>query len=142
MSSDTFRILHTGGVVPIPGTCCICGFDRRDFVDWGLNIEYYGAVLICVECINNLGQLEELDFATRQELNDARATIRNLMQTIREYERMRRKLEDGLVRVASDFGLDFDNVGSVDSIKLAREEEPVRLDPVIVSSKPSYSDAF
>lgn len=47
--NSRFRILDT----PIisPGKCAVCGAVNRPVVDFGLNIQRYGAVMLCVDCI-------------------------------------------------------------------------------------------
>lgn len=47
------RILNTP--VLAPGVCCLCGSagdDKRTFVDFGKQLDWYGAVYFCSECIN------------------------------------------------------------------------------------------
>ena len=34
-----------------PGKCAVCGAVDRSVVDFGLNIQYYGAVMLCVTCL-------------------------------------------------------------------------------------------
>lgn len=110
MPSDTFKYVQAGQAAS-PGTCAICGFDRRDFIDFGITAEYYGAILVCVECIGELSNVEQLDFVRRSDYDAVTALNNSLTGTIREYEGLRQGLEDGLVRVSRDFTLAFDNVG-------------------------------
>lgn len=110
MPSDTFKYVQAG-MAASPGTCAICGFDRRDFIDFGITAEYYGAILVCVECIADLSNVEQLDFVRRSDYNMVAALNNSLTNTIKEYEGLRQGLEDGLVRVSRDFTLAFDNVG-------------------------------
>lgn len=37
--------------VAYPGKCAICGAVARPVVDWGLELEDYGAVYFCLDCI-------------------------------------------------------------------------------------------
>lgn len=36
---------------PLPGKCAVCGNVKRPVVDFGANIDPYGAVLICTACV-------------------------------------------------------------------------------------------
>lgn len=64
------RIQWLSRPIALPGCCSICGYsgtnvdslsDRRAFVDWNLDLEFYGRVYICSTCIlqavNGLGWL-------------------------------------------------------------------------------------
>lgn len=63
----------------IPGKCTICGSvggDGRKFVDFGLDLEFYGVVYFCTLCftnaLNELGWLSpEQNSAFRKKCNDA-----------------------------------------------------------------------
>lgn len=50
--NSKFRIVAAGNL-PAPGKCSVCGSVERDAVDFGLDIEFYGRVLICVECVHD-----------------------------------------------------------------------------------------
>ena len=34
-----------------PGKCAVCGAVSRPVVDFGMDVDFYGAVLFCFECI-------------------------------------------------------------------------------------------
>lgn len=36
-----------------PGKCAVCGTVERPVVDFGMTLDYYGAVLLCVECLTS-----------------------------------------------------------------------------------------
>lgn len=36
----------------LPGHCAVCGSVERPVIDFGMQLDGYGAVLICVECLN------------------------------------------------------------------------------------------
>lgn len=36
-----------------PGKCAVCGTVERPVVDFGMTLDYYGAVLLCVECVTS-----------------------------------------------------------------------------------------
>lgn len=46
----------------LPSTCLVCNGSadgKKDFVDWGMNVDWYGALVICefciVECLETVG---------------------------------------------------------------------------------------
>jgi hypothetical protein len=46
-------MLIPGYQLPPPGKCASCGDTDRDCVDFGITIDYYGAVLICTLCLRS-----------------------------------------------------------------------------------------
>jgi hypothetical protein len=90
-------------------------------------MEYYGAVLVCVSCIQELGTVPQLDFVSRIDYEEQAALARSLTQTVQSYEGLRKKLEDGLVRVANDFTVDFDSTGINRTPTLQGEQGYVKL---------------
>lgn len=54
--SNRVQIVHNP---PLPGKCAICGYagaggqagEDRDFIDFGLSVDYYGAVVFCEACV-------------------------------------------------------------------------------------------
>ena len=51
--NSRFRILDEPNIMP--GKCAVCGGVRGPVVDFGLNIQYYGAVMLCVTCVQEAG---------------------------------------------------------------------------------------
>ncbi len=48
----------TTSPVALPGTCMMCpGSVRKLYVDTGIQIEWFGAVIICDECIKHMGRM-------------------------------------------------------------------------------------
>ncbi len=82
---ESSRIKITDAPIQIPGVCIICGASRSDdrqYMDFGMNIDFYGVVYFCTFCFteaaNHLGCLTkeqsdklelELDGAKKQILN-------------------------------------------------------------------------
>lgn len=148
MPSDTFKFVEAQHA-PHPGRCIICGFDRRDFVDIQRDAEYYGAILICVECIQELTNVEQLPWVQRADFETQQQINRSLRQTVLEYEALRRTLEDGLVDVASNFTRAFDAVHregdselSNDSGTLQKNGEPRPSDGLFGFGQHSVDEAF
>lgn len=38
-----------------PGKCCVCGATDRECVDFGMDLEDYGAVYFCTSCLREVG---------------------------------------------------------------------------------------
>lgn len=53
--------VYSSGSAPAPGNCCCCGSVERATVDFGLDIEFYGRVLVCVECLREAVTLTSMD---------------------------------------------------------------------------------
>lgn len=51
--NSRFRILDEPNIMP--GKCAVCGGVRGPVVDFGLNIQFYGAVMLCVPCVTEAG---------------------------------------------------------------------------------------
>lgn len=43
-----------------PGKCAVCGAVDRPVVDFGLNIEWYGRVYFCTECLTEVAQIIQM----------------------------------------------------------------------------------
>lgn len=41
----------------LPGKCAVCGSVERPVVDFGMQLDFYGAVLLCVDCIKEAASL-------------------------------------------------------------------------------------
>lgn len=54
--------------LPFPGTCIICGSNQRDCIDFGANIEYHGALLMCISCVKAMiDQIPQLEVVRKEE---------------------------------------------------------------------------
>jgi hypothetical protein len=51
--NSRFRIMERPHIMP--GKCAVCGGVDRPIVDFGLNIQFYGAVMLCVDCVSEAG---------------------------------------------------------------------------------------
>lgn len=109
MPSDTFKYV-LAGQAGFPGICVICGSNQRDFIDFGVSVEYHGAILICNQCILELQNVEQLPFVLRSDLEEANRANEEKQEVIEQYSNLRKGLESGLVRVASDFAAGFDAI--------------------------------
>lgn len=75
-----------------PGKCAVCGYsasgdsepdDRRQYLDFGLDIEYYGAIYICTACVNEVAvgmgyALPEIVDAVREEAEQVKSELARL----------------------------------------------------------------
>jgi len=59
--------------VAAPGKCAICGAVNRPVVDFGMTVEFYGAVLFCVECMESAART--IDMVPRRELSAAEESL-------------------------------------------------------------------
>lgn len=92
MTSDRYKVIPRQ-FLPIPGVCAICGSNQRDCVDFGINIEYVGAFLVCTECMQEVVNIDELDLMkridhtkTEEENLKLRAQLDKVWETMREFQ--------------------------------------------------------
>src|SRR6476469_10518841 len=68
-----FRVLDRPAA--LPGKCAVCGNVERPVLDFGLDLDFYGAVVICLECVTSAAEIvglvprERLDVAQLVQLN-------------------------------------------------------------------------
>jgi hypothetical protein len=76
---------------PLPATCAVCGRNANGtikFVDFNKDLDYYGAVVICEDCIKEcMGLLEYVPGSKLEEV------IQALTQTIEELEVAKNELD-------------------------------------------------
>lgn len=95
-----FQIIHGAPQIP-PHQCSVCGSQSGDFIDFGLDLEMYGTVFLCVEnCIkqvaNELGFRSQsqhqvaLDAVEEQRkiANDALDKVKDLEDVLGAYRRI------------------------------------------------------
>jgi hypothetical protein len=122
-TSDTFHVIPVG-LLPNPGTCSICGSNQRDCLDWGITVEYFGAILICVECVRDLVNVPELGLMHESEVSAMMEDNLRLTARDREMESVRRDLRAALAAVAD--GFDHRIIKSVpDAVVTAKVPEKV-----------------
>jgi hypothetical protein len=108
MTSDTFHYLPVG-MLPNPGTCCVCGSNQRGCVDFGITVEYFGAVLICEECILDISNVEQLGLITRSEVAQMMEQNELLLAREERVQRERYQLRDAVVAVVDSFNRAVDD---------------------------------
>jgi hypothetical protein len=66
-----------------PGKCSVCGVVNREVIDFGLDIEFYGAVVICTECmISASARLNLVPVAEVLILREKLAHVSKAAQTV------------------------------------------------------------
>lgn len=123
MPSDTFKFVPAG-LAPAPGTCMICGSNQRDFIDWGREAEYYGAILFCVDCVKDITNVEQLGITTTEEidkLNKHLVEMTHELKTLREY---REKVRNGVLFVLDDIGDSYPVGKSVRGLDVPFNQKP------------------
>lgn len=51
-----FQVVHSPSA--LPGSCYLCGSgDKSPYIDWGVSIEFYGALYTCFECTGAVSSL-------------------------------------------------------------------------------------
>lgn len=59
--------------VASPGKCGVCGAVDRPVVDFNMTIQFYGAVYICIICMNEAAQ--KINLVPRSQLEDAQDSL-------------------------------------------------------------------
>jgi hypothetical protein len=96
-------------MLPNPGTCCVCGSNQRGCVDFGITVEYFGAVLICEECILDISNVEQLGLITRSEVAQMMEQNELLLAREERVQRERYQLRDAVVAVVDSFNRAVDD---------------------------------
>ena len=99
MTSEPYTLI-LAGLLPLPGHCVVCGSNQRDCVDIGFTAEYFGAVLICTDCIKPLAQIPELGFRLQSDVEYILAANELLSKRDAAMTRIREDLRRALVAVA------------------------------------------
>lgn len=92
----------------LPGKCAVCGFaasgedqtDRRQYLDFGLDIDYYGVVYICTTCLNEVAvgmgyALPEVVDSIREESEQVKADLIRLNTAVEAINGVAAVLADG-----------------------------------------------
>lgn len=104
---------------PLPGTCVVCNKSANGetrFLDFGAQLDFYGAILMCEDCGKEL--VDILDFVPVAQVKYRDKQIENLVVMNRELkdenDNIRAALNAVLV-VRPDLRPDSDSPGDVDS---------------------------
>lgn len=126
MSSSRVNLLDT----PIlqPGVCCLCGSSgdgKRKFIDFGKQLDWYGAVYFCSECIREVSEVCE--FIPVASFNKLHKEYRELQIKYDQLEVKYRSIDNALRSVFHGDYTICDNRAS--PIELEKSENTIRLDP-------------
>lgn len=69
---------------PLPGKCAVCGNVKRPVVDFGQNIDPYGAVLICTACVSEAHALLVRHGVVRVPQTTSKEDLEAVHQQIKE----------------------------------------------------------
>lgn len=73
-----------------PGKCAICGFaggiesDERKFIDWGFDLDFYGAIILCEKCVECMANA--LGFASPWQIFAVEKLCSSLTDRVTELE--------------------------------------------------------
>lgn len=138
------RIQFTQNPLAAPGHCAICGFsggivsDGRQFVDWGMDLDFYGSVIFCTSCFTTVAT--QLGFASyeetqllRRQASDAAMVTESLKD---ENERLRKHVNNLVALRDSGFvpGMGNQEEGQADSDATEHDSGSVESDSVGGSS--------
>lgn len=104
----TDKIQITDVPMTAPAHCGCCGAVDRPVVDFGLTIDYYGAVLICTACMHDAAI--KLGYITREQM-DANNVITG--QILDNQDKVKRLFEESvseIERISSDLGNTITNI--------------------------------
>lgn len=92
MSLGRFKVIEANQLLA-PGKCAGCGgFTKRRFVDFGLELDFYGVVYLCLEvCFTEVAN--KLGFLSPEQTIELKAKLSERAATILEQQLMLDKLE-------------------------------------------------
>ena len=76
--NTTSRFQLTEVPLVSPGKCAVCGSATKPVVDFGMTIQFYGAVLMCVECLSEASA--RIGMVPRSELEACEARLSQSFQ--------------------------------------------------------------
>lgn len=125
-----------------PGCCAICGSGKRPVVDFQMQVEFYGAVYFCVECIVSAASItgEMVPKAQFEVLANAYSELLESINTrkeqINEYlgrcdENLSRLISDLAAPVSGDVSVDADSPEEDAGIKQSVSEGSDEFTPAV-----------
>lgn len=96
--------------VALPGKCTICGYGggdgRRRFIDFGLSLDFFGAVNFCTDCMAEISR--KIGFIPKEEFDMLRlenSELRSIIDDLRNVSDIRRDLADFGAALSKKFGV-------------------------------------
>lgn len=113
MSSDRFCVIPANRL-PLPAKCWCCGSSSRPCVDWGADIAFQGAVLLCITCLAEAATLLETPVDHEKDL---------LKKQVNTYERVIGEFRAALDSALTDANaaVQFARMGNVSGDAAANE---------------------
>lgn len=125
---------------PLPSQCCICFFKSdgtREFLDFQMSLDFYGAVLICSECVAPVAQL--FGYTKNEKIEANAEVISDLRDTIEKLENDNAELSgtlDSLFSLRPD--LEPGRVSSDENASEVAESDHLQLElPIDDDAKPA-----
>lgn len=115
--------------VAAPGVCSMCGSsggDGRKFLDYGKQLDWYGAVYFCTECVKEFSQA--VDYIPVDAFNSQAQELTKLQINYDQLVKRNKAVENALRTV---LGRDNDSIDDLVSSAMASVEKP---DPAVESS--------
>lgn len=104
--SDKFFLIDKGRL-PSPAKCWSCGSVSRDCIDFGVDIGFQGAVLLCVLCVAEaataLPRQQKIDF----EKNALRAKVKKAEEILSDLRRSLSDVCDSGIAAIESAGFDY-----------------------------------
>lgn len=111
------RLTVTDKPILAPGVCFLCGSagdDKRKFIDFGKNIEWYGTVYICTQCVIEVS--EAADYIPVANFNNLYDEHRELKIKYSQLEAKYKPFEEAISNVVESRtsvpDVDFDRLRS------------------------------
>lgn len=98
--SGKFQILTE---TPGPHKCIACGMDatgKNEFVDFGVSLDYVGAILICRNCCEEIADV--VGFVPSEAADEAAARIKELLDELEQAHNETRKLDNVIAEYYRD----------------------------------------
>lgn len=143
MTTAQSRIKLIDTPVAAPGVCCLCGTaggDGRAFIDFGKQLDWYGAVYFCSFCLAEVAEaIGYIPIVAYDELNKK---SRELQIAFDQYQAKMMPVDDALREYFSNhYNKPASDIGSIgDVVPPVEESEPNERDNTISSEGESKTD--
>lgn len=143
LASSKFTVLNAP--VNAPGVCAICGSSNnedRDYVDFGLTIDYVGTIYFCTFCIQELcNRMGCLTPEQSKHLEDQLDAAKQEILTFQKEKAAINDIRDTLRTSGLFSGTDLSRITSISSKDVAKESEPDLYSTLIAEPKASGSNS-
>lgn len=128
----------------LPHRCCACtryGADNSlEFIDFNLDIEFYGKIFICVDCVREMAN--QLGYSDPQQVSTMQSTVDGLTQSYEGALEENEELRNALAGFRTVFGSGdvtvSDSFASVEGEDtLTEEPDGASIEPAEVEPEPT-----